>query len=273
LSPRSALAVWREALASWALPEEILAKAPQSPWTYPWELFRRRAEAALDAEPSPSARRALEALRAGGSVTDVGSGPGAASLALARRAGRITAVDQSEEALQVFDEIAAHVGVGHGVVVGTWPDVADRVDPADVVVCNHVFYNVPDLEPFVRALTEHARRRVVVEVTAEHPRADENDLWKRFHGLDRPTRPTADDAEQALVELGLHPGREDWSTPRPNEPRDEIITRLRIELGLTPDRDDEIAEAVRDRLVERDDGWSFGDERRLVTLWWEVGLR
>ena len=44
-----------------------------------------------------------------------------------------------------------------------WPDVASQAPPADVVVSSHVLYNVPDIGPFLVALHEHARRRVVVE--------------------------------------------------------------------------------------------------------------
>ena len=112
-------------------------------------------------------------------MLDVGAGPGAASLALARRARRITAVDQSQDALTVFDELASREGLDHAVIVGTWPDVAGSAPVADVVVCNPVLYNVADLEPFVRELSVHARRRVVTEITAEHPRAEVNELWKR----------------------------------------------------------------------------------------------
>ena len=262
---------WRKALASWALPEEILAKAPESPWSYPWEIFLRRAEAALSAPRLPSAERALEALPDGGSIIDVGSGPGAAALALAHRAGRLIAVDQSEKMLSVFDELAARVGVERATIVGTWPDVAGEVEEADVVVCHHVFYNAAELEPFVRALTDHANRRVVVEMTAEHPRAEDNHLWMQLHGLERPTRPTADDAERALREMGIEPRREDWFSPRVPAPREEIIRTLLTELALTPDRESDLVDALGDRLIERNGEWLLGPaERHLVTLWWDV---
>src|SRR5262249_36359587 len=72
--------------AAWAIPDEILARAPESPWGFPVDPFRARAERSADgAAASVSARRALEALPEGGSVLDVGSGAGAASLALVPR--------------------------------------------------------------------------------------------------------------------------------------------------------------------------------------------
>jgi SAM-dependent methyltransferase len=206
-------------------------------------------------------------------VLDVGSGAGAASLALLPRAGSIVAVDPSEEMLDAFVGFASEAEVDAETVLGTWPDVAPTVQPADVVVCHHVLYNIADLEPFIRALDEHARIRVVIEIPAEHPRAWMNDLWKRFHDLDRPDRPRADDAEAALMELGLPVTREDWlAPPGKGTSRAEAIGLARTRLALSPERDEEVAEALGDRLYERDGEWFAGPpDLPLVTLWWDSG--
>src|SRR3989442_8618469 len=92
---------WREALASWAIPEEILARAPESPWGFPVELFASRAQAG-PRNLAPSNRRALEALPEGGSALDVGCGAGAASLALVPKARRLIGVDSSAGMLEAF---------------------------------------------------------------------------------------------------------------------------------------------------------------------------
>ncbi len=271
---------WGEALRSWAIPEDILRAAPESPWTYPVQVFRGRAEAATagpaagatgSPSSSPSARRALDALPEGGSVVDVGSGSGAASLALVPRVAFITAVDPMEDMLASFAELATATGVGFAAVRGAWPDAAAEVDPADVVLCAHVLYNAQDLRPFVDAMTERARARVVVEVTREHPRAWMNDLWKRFWDLERPDHPTADDLEEALRELGLDPGRDDWILPRlGHESREASVATARRRLCLMPDRDAEVAEALGDRLWQSGGRWGIGPpEQRAVTLWWD----
>ncbi len=259
---------WSEALGRWAIPEEILAAAPESPWTFPVELFATRADAAA-ASPSSSARRALEALPEGGTVLDVGSGAGAASLPLARQAGHITAVDTSEAMLSAFAERARDAGVGFDALIGRWPDVAGEAPVVDVVVCNHVFYNAPDLGPFVLGLTRHARRRVVVELTPRHPTSDMNPLWLRFHGLVRPTEPTADDAAAVVQEVtGAEPSREDWTEPPGGSlPRDQMVAWIRRRLCLPSDRDPEVEDAIAGDLVERDGRVNFGP-RPVVTLWW-----
>jgi 2-polyprenyl-3-methyl-5-hydroxy-6-metoxy-1,4-benzoquinol methylase len=154
---------WREQLAEWAIPDEIVANAPESPWGFATECFRRRGEAAPDPEPTPTTRRALEALPEGGSVLDVGVGGGATSLPLAGRAGSIVGIDQQPDMLEGFLANAARAGVQAHALTGAWPEASADVEPADVVLAGHVFYNIPELEPFARALDAHARRRVVVE--------------------------------------------------------------------------------------------------------------
>lgn len=269
----TAAARWKLALEAWAIPEEILASAPESPYGFPTEVFRRRAEASSLMEPTPSARRALEALPEGGTVLDVGVGAGATSLPLAGRASRITGVDQSEGMLAAFLNAAETAGVASSSVQGTWPEVAGGVDSADVVVCGHVLYNVQDLSPFVEALTNQARRRVVVEITDRHPWAWMNDLWVTFHGIERPSGPTAGDAAKALAELGVDARRQTYvAPPLPAgfDRREDAVALVRRRLCLTADRDREIAGTLGERLKERDGLWSAGPaEQRLVTLWWD----
>src|SRR6266508_4445300 len=100
--PLDALRRWRADLEGWAIPEEILARAPESPWGFPVELFRAKAEQAQAQLASPSVSEALRWLAPGGTVLDIGAGGGAASLPLAGRAGRIVAVDQLPGMLEAF---------------------------------------------------------------------------------------------------------------------------------------------------------------------------
>jgi SAM-dependent methyltransferase len=263
---------WRRELAGWAIPDEILAAAPESPWGFPPELFRSRAER-TPTEPSATTRVALDALGTGGDVLDVGVGGGATSLPLAAVATRIVGFDESAEMLAGFLASARETGVQAGTVEGRWPDASPEAPPAEVVVCGHVLYNVGELEPFVRALDAHARRRVVIEITSTHPLVWMGDLWRRFHGLERPTGPSADLAVAAIGELGIEVRREDEArVPRSGgfERRGDAIASIRRRLCLSADRDAELAEALGARLVERDGLWAAGPlEHPIVTMWWD----
>jgi len=267
---------WRLDLESWAIPPEILAGATESPWVLPRQMFSRRAERRQEAPSGPSFERAWEALRTRGSVLDVGAGAGAACLPLAPRASEITAVDSDAELLQALAEIADRLGVSVREVHGRWPDVADDVGPADVVTCHHVLYNVADLEPFVRELTSHARRRVVVEITARHPLAWLNPLWQRFHGYPRPDAPTAGDAVAIIEALGLAPSHLAWSRPgeTEHESLDELVEVVRRRLCVQPSRAGEVAEALGELGIEAGSQIGPGSGGTdLVTIWWTGAAR
>ena len=266
----TALRRWEAELPRWGIPEAIIAAAPESPWGFPVELFRTRNGSD---DIGPSTIRAREALPARGTVLDVGVGGGAASLPLADVASLLVGVDESQGMLDEFRSAARRRRIATQEVRGTWPEVAPLAPIADVVVCHHVFYNVANLGPFARALDEHARRRVVVELTDRHPWSWMNDLWMRFHELERPDGPTAQDAEAGLRELGFDVRRDDhMPTPRGSgfERREDAVALIRRRLCLWPDRDEEVAEAIGDRLVEREGLWSAGPAGQgIVTLWWD----
>jgi SAM-dependent methyltransferase len=269
--PTGALERWREQLDGWAIPQEILAAAPESPWEFPVGLFRSRARRAGSRPATPSTLEAARFLPPGGSVLDVGAGGGAASLPLAGSAGRLVAVDESPAMVTSFLDAAAQRGVPAEGVEGSWPEVAGRVGPADVVVCHHVLYNVADLAPFADALTGHARRRVVAELTDRHPLAGLRPLWRRFHDLDRPTGPGADDAVAALAALGLAVDRQDWESQDRFgfDDFDELVAFTRRRLCLPAARDPEVAEALLAEGTRQVDGvWVSGQPRRVTTLSW-----
>jgi hypothetical protein len=186
-------------------------------------------------------------------------------------AGRLVAVDESPAMVAAFLAAAEVAGVPASGVEGRWPEVAGRVAPADVAVCHHVLYNVADLAPFADALTGHARRRVVVELTERHPLAGLAPLWRRFHGLERPSGPGADDAVAALEAVGLRVARQDWeSRDRFGfDDFDELVAFTRRRLCLPAERDPEVAAALLEEGTHQVDGvWVSGQPRRVTTLSW-----
>jgi SAM-dependent methyltransferase len=234
----------------------------------PREVFVRRARRQRAEPVGPSFELAWRALDPPGTVLDVGAGAGAASLPLAPRCTGLTAVDSDRELLDELLAQAAEAGLVASAVEGRWPDVAGRVEPADVVTCHHVLYNVPDLEPFVTALTAHARRLVVVELAARHPLTSLNELWLRFHGVERPAGPSADDAIAVLRALGVEPRFESWTRPAAAEYAsfDDLVDVTRRRLCLPAARAPEVAEAIGGLRGSLPDLGSSG--RELVTIWW-----
>jgi SAM-dependent methyltransferase len=265
------LARWRADLESWAIPDHILATAPESPWVLPGQVFARRADR-LSAEPAgPSFERAWDALDPPGSVLDVGSGPGAACLPLLPRTTALTAVDADERMLALLAERTGARGVTARCVIGRWPQVAPQVAAADVVACHHVLFNAPDLGPFLMALTDHARRQVVVETAALHPLTSLNELWLRFHGLRRPARPTADDVLAILRAMGVTAGHQSWTRPGGADYAsfEELTDVTRRRLCLPPQRGGDVADALVDAGIDPEHPQDLGSSGRdVMTIWW-----
>lgn len=255
---------WAESLAGWAIPEDLVAATPESPFFFDPTVFIRAAgEALARPDDTPSDTAARSALPCNGTVLDVGVGAGAASLRLDPH--RIIGVDDSADLLDAFAERAAERGIIADRVQGPWPEVASSAPPADVVVCHHVAYNATDLAAFAKALTSHARARVVVELTTVHPMAWMAPYWKAIHGLGQPDRPTADDAIAVLTALGLDVQQHQWrrTIEMIGENHGDQLARIARRLCLPASRHDEL----RDVLAASPPPSS----REVTTLWWPPG--
>jgi SAM-dependent methyltransferase len=252
---------WASDLASWAIPEEILAGAPESPWIHPVKMFTVTGEIT----ESPSHLRAREALPSGGAVLDVGCGGGRASMALVPPAAMLTGVDEEQPMLDRFEAAALERGVAHAQILGRWPAVANVAPRADVVVCHHVLYNVSDLVPFIRALDDHAGKRVVIEIPTTHPLSHMGPLWKQFWDLDRPSGPTAHDAVEVIGSVGIEAQLEIWQddefSARALLSAQEQAHYARIRLCLPAEREAEVAAFLADAPPP--------PPRQTATIWWD----
>jgi len=250
---------WRDALDAWSIPESILAQAPQSPWIHPPVLF----EVPDVITMSPSHDRAREALNETGSVLDVGCGGGIAAFACTPPATRVLGVDHQSEMLIMFAAEAARRGVDVETFDGFWPAIAADVPSADVVTAHHVVYNVGDIVPFLTALSDHAHRRVVLEMPQQHPLATLSGAWEHFWQLTRPTTPTPDDLIDVLSEMGIAASSELWSGPMRVETNlDQAAHFTRIRLCLAPEREGEVREYLAAHPAPA--------QRELATIWWDV---
>jgi precorrin-6B methylase 2 len=251
---------WRDDIRRSAVPQPILDRAPEPEFTLEPERFRWKPDEDAKQPVRPSRRRALEALPEGGTVLDVGVGGGASSLGLVPKPGLIIGVDPLDGMLESFAASAAAAGVAVRCVHGTWPEVADQVEAADVALCHHALYRMEPIEDFLMALTTHARHRVVVEVSEHSPLAGLNPLWQAFHGIERPDWLIPDGLQAVLEAMGLAVEREDIVLPgRVQEVTPQLVGFSRRRLYVGPERDEEIAEFLRAREPQ---------PHRVAALWW-----
>jgi ubiquinone/menaquinone biosynthesis C-methylase UbiE len=232
---------WREHLAGWAIPGELTRVVASEPFALDPAMLAPHFAAPLT--PTQAAILELTGEDRQASVLDVGAGRGAAVLPIADRLGSVLAVDQRAdmlEALVVDSERIPSVMVE--TRVGDFLALEPSLGSFDVVTSQHMIYNVADLFGYLEGLLRHARRGVVLEMTAKHPFASLELLFWRLHGLERPPGPTVADVLQALRLLGCVP-RIALAPDRPSDP----VTRLastRQRLALPKEREPELAELL-----------------------------
>lgn len=253
----TAARAWREQLEAWAIDPDILAAAPESPYDFPPGLFGSRAGA-------PTTHAAIRsALPEAGTLLDIGCGGGAASIPLAPSVGSLLGVDSSAELLEVYAGAAATARVPVQTWHGAWSAVATAVPVADVAVAANVVYNVPDIGDFLREMTEHARHRVVVELTDSHPWTGMALLWKHFHGQERPAGPTTADLLAVTAELGYEASVAGFVRPMvwAQASPDVVLAFNRRRLCLPVEREPEIAAVMRELPADPSSTAS--------TVWWD----
>jgi 2-polyprenyl-3-methyl-5-hydroxy-6-metoxy-1,4-benzoquinol methylase len=122
------------------------------------ERYRRRG-------PSKPTRRLLEAVRREGiedaSVLDVGGGVGVIQYELLDAgAARATAVEAASAFVRVARDETRRLGLGDRIEhhTGDFVELADGIEPADVVTLDRVICCYPDMESLVGRSADRARR-------------------------------------------------------------------------------------------------------------------
>ncbi len=205
----------------------------------------------------PVLERLARDIRPDWTVIDVGGGGGRYALPLALRCRHVTVVEPSESMVKVLREAASEAGIHNlSIVQDQWEEA--RVGQADMVLCSHVLYGVPEVQRFVQKLDSHARRLVQVLMFMESPQSHLSPLWKRVHGEDRIDLPGMRDLLPVLWELDIYPDLEmlEVSDSLAFDSHDMALERLRQRLYVQPGtvQDQRLAQAMVELLEETPDG-------------------
>ncbi len=138
-------------------------------------------------------------------VVDVGGGAGRVGLPLALRSREVVNVEPSAGMRAEFEASAREAQIGNARCLdASWPGGAAGLK-ADVVTLANVTYFVRDIVPFVQALNDCARRRVVVGVWSVPPPNHAASLFELLHGEPQAPVPSHRELLQVLWDLGLLP--------------------------------------------------------------------
>ncbi len=214
--------------------------------------------------------------RSGETWVDVGAGAGRYALPLARRVGRVIAVDPSEGMLSALREIAAEHGIANvRTLQERWP----MSDPprADVALIAHVGYDVEEIGTFVDALEAAARRLCVAVLMERQPASTIDPFWPPIHDEPRVSLPALPEFLELLEARGAHP--DVTYTARPPSrftDFDELVAFARRQTWVAEggEKDGRLLALLRERALETRDGWTLpAPEMRLGVVRWAPAAR
>jgi len=201
--------VWRERMR---LHRACTGEDPAAFWDKP-EAARRYWRASCEQE---EARRRIERTvreldaRPGDRVLDVGAGPGALAVPLARAGCRVTAVEPARAMMAVLQENAERLGLRDvRCVERRWEEVDPRTDlrgPYRRVVC-FAALAMEDLEAAIRKMERVCDGTVHLYWFAGTPSWDALplELWPRLHGAPYHPMPRGDVLAGVLHDMGIRP--------------------------------------------------------------------
>lgn len=210
-------------------------------------------------------------------VLDVGSGPGALAIPIARRVSHVTAVEPSEGMRSVFDEEIAAERIGNiDVVPKRWEDVSvadDLSPPYDVVFASYSL-DVPDIVDAVRKLEEASSRYVYIYWFAGETSWDamSRELWPLLHGSSFASSPKCDILYNVLYSMGIYPNIKAFPLRQISRfvDIDEAVDHFSSKCFVATEEQKETLRQYLERYVgpEGDTVVVPGDSTR-VKVWWE----
>jgi SAM-dependent methyltransferase len=203
-----------------------------------------------------------EMARPGDTWLDVGSGAGRYALPLALAIERVVAIDPSPAMLATLTDGMREHGIENIVPVeGRWPmSLPHGTTAVDVALMAHVGYDIRAIGPFLDA-ADAVADRLCVAVMGEGAMTTVATLfWDAIHGEPRVSLPALPELVALLIATGRLPEvRLGARAPVSFDTLDDLLGIARRQLWLRPgsEKDERLAALVRERAIERAEGWSL----------------
>lgn len=274
------LTIWRKMYESERAQGEAATDPEFSRYADYWAGRAERFAATSQRQPQPDSfmRALLPHLRPDDTVLDIGAGTGRYLPTLAATVRKVIAIEPSAAMRAEMERLITTEKL-HNVTIIDAPWPTQQPVSGDVAISAHVVYSVAEIEPFLQAMNNAARRSCHLYVGLQAPSHALAAFWEYVHGEPRLPLPAALEALACLHQCGIYarmdlvpiPGSFRFTSM--NEAMEEIRHRMR--LTPRPDRDARIMEAINKLLVPMSDGClSIRDQPSYAALLsWSVPIR
>ena len=173
-----------------------------------WNSTARRYDE-IDNNAQGRAARIVDAFKVDSdtSIIDIGCGTGQITISLARKAGRVTALDPSEDMLGILDEKARQENLSNITILNNkWEDVAVGVDlePHDLVVSSYSLV-MDDVRDAIAKMESAARQGVCIFWFASKASYEFDALWPRLFGTPHVPGPNHAQLLNVLHQMKIFP--------------------------------------------------------------------
>ena len=189
-------------------------------------------------EPEPLLAAGLRYVEPDHELIEVGGGAGRIGLPFALRAASVLNVEPSDAMREQFRLAVADFAIDNATLLPSrWP--TDEDVHADLVITADVTYFISDIEAFVRALHDAARRRVIIFTWTVPPPNVNAELFEAAFGEPEEPSPGFRELLPVIWELGIVPDvqivDEPFTWPAMRVTDDDDAVRMALdELGLPP---------------------------------------
>ncbi|MDG6250003.1 class I SAM-dependent methyltransferase [Methanocalculus sp.] len=210
-------------------------------------------------------------------VLDIGSGPGAIAIPIAKQVAHLTAVEPSEGMAAVFAEKIEEEKCGNITLIRKrWEDVhvkADLEPPYDIVFASYSL-DLPDIRGAIQKIEEAASKYIAIYWFAGETSWDamSRDLWPQLHGCEYVPSPKCDILYNVLYSMGIYPHIESFPFRHINrfETLEEAVEHFSGRFFAETDDQKDLIRRYLERHTIQDDGTIIipGNSTR-VRIWWE----
>ena len=211
-------------------------------------------------------------------VLDVGAGPGAITIPIARQVRHVTAVEPSAGMFSVLEENLAEEGITNvDCVQKRWEDVdvaTDLSGPYDVVFASFSL-DVPDMQAAIEKMIAASSKYVYIYWFAGVASWEKMsaDLWPKLHGTEYVPSPNSDIIFNILYAMDIYPHIEHFVYEHIYRfaTEDEAVAYFKPRHFIeTAEQEALLREYIMERLEHDGDTVTVPGHSHRMKLWWDV---